>query len=127
MALSSAEMYSLILAALTYLQDDGHQFEHGVEKARLTPDEFWLLNRFRYFPGSAAPGDFLTFGPYTSVSIYERNLEALVTKKYAETIEAGRYRSSEAGRKLIELQYRDYYNAIAKQIGRACVGKECKA
>ncbi len=114
MALSSAELYSLILAALTYLQDDGQQFERGIAKAALTPDEFWLLNRFRYFPGSVASGDFLTFGPYTSVSIYERNLEALVAKKYAETIEAGRYRSSETGRKLIDTLYRDYYNVIAK-------------
>jgi hypothetical protein len=114
MALSSAELYALIMAALTSLQDDGHQFERGIERARLTHDEFWLLNRFRYFPGSAAPGDFLTFGPYTSVSIYERNLEALVSKKYAETIEPGRYRSSESGRKLIDTQYRDYFNAIAR-------------
>ena len=114
MALSSAELYALILAALTYLQDDGHQFERGVEKANLTRDEFWLLNRFRYFPGSAAPGDFLTFGPYTSASIYERNLEALVGKKYAETIETGRYRSSDSGRRLIDTQYRDYFNAIAR-------------
>jgi hypothetical protein len=114
MALSSAELYALILAALTYLQDDGRQFERGVEKADLTSDEFWLLNRFRYFPGSVAPSDFLTFGPYTSISIYERSLSALVTKKYAESIEAGRYRASDAGRKLIETLYRDYFNTIAK-------------
>ena len=114
MALSSAELYALMLAALTYLQDDGHQFERGVEKAGLSRDEFWLLNRFRYFPGSAAPGDFSTFGPYTSVSIYERNLEALVGKKYAESLEPGRYRSSDSGRKLIETLYRDYFNAIAR-------------
>ena len=114
MALSSAELYALILAALTYLQDDGHQFERGIEKAHLTPDEFWLLNRFRYFPGSVAPGDFLTFGPYTSASIYERNLEALVGKKYAESLEPGRYRSSDSGRKLIETLYRDHFNAIAR-------------
>lgn len=114
MALSSAELYSLILAALTYLQDDGHQFERGVEKAELTRDEFWLLNRFRYFPGSIAPSDFLTFGPYTSTSIHARNLEALVAKKYAEAIEPGRYRVNDNGRKLIETLYRDYYNAIAK-------------
>lgn len=114
MALSSAELYSLILAALTYLQDDGQQFERGIAKAALTPDEFWLLNRFRYFPGSAAPSDFLTFGPYTSTSIYQRNLDALVTKKYAEAIETGRYRANDNGRKLIETLYRDYFNAIAK-------------
>jgi hypothetical protein len=114
MALSSAELYSSILAALTYLQDDGQQFERGVEKANLTTDEFWLLNRFRYFPGSVAPSDFLTFGPYTSVSIYEHNLKALTAKKYAESIEDGRYRVSDAGRKFIDTLYRDYFNAIAK-------------
>ncbi len=114
MALSSAELYSLILAALTYLQDDGHQLERGVEKAGLNPDEFWLLNRFRYFPGSAAPSDFLTFGPYTSISIYARNLESLAAKKFAESIEAGRYRASEVGRKFIETLYRDYFSTIAK-------------
>ena len=114
MAFSSAELYSLILAALTYLQDDGQLFERGVEKAGLTRDEFWLLNRFRYFPGSVAPSDFLTFGPYTSTSIYAHNLEALTTKKYAEAIEPGRYRVNDQGRKLIETLYRDYFNAIAK-------------
>lgn len=114
MAFSSAELYSLILAALTYLQDDGRQFERAVEKAGLSRDEFWLLNRFRYFPGSVAPSDFLTFGPYTSTSIYARNLEALTAKKYAEAIEPGRYRVNDTGRKLIETLYRDYFNAIAK-------------
>lgn len=115
MALTSAELYSLILAALTYLQDDGQQFERGIEQANLTRDEFWLLNRFRYFPGSVAASDFLTFGPYTSTSIYQRNLDALTAKRYAEQIDAGRYRSIAAGRKLIDSLYRDYFNAIARR------------
>lgn len=113
MTLASAELYSLILAALTYLQNDGHQFERGIAKASLTHDEFWLLNRFRYFPGSVAASDFLTFGPYTSTSIYQHNLDALAAKKYAETIQPGRYRSSDSGRKLIDTLYRDYFNTIA--------------
>jgi hypothetical protein len=60
MALSSAELYSLILAALTYLQDDGHQFERGIAKAALTPDEFWLLNGSVTSLGCRA---LLTFSP----------------------------------------------------------------
>jgi hypothetical protein len=115
MAIAGAELYSLILAALTYLQDAGQQFERGIEKANLTRDEFWLLNRFRYFPGSVAASDFLTFGPYTSTSIYQRHLDALAAKKYAEQIAVGRYRSIAAGRKLIASLYRDYFNAIAKR------------
>lgn len=114
MALSSAELYALILSALNYLQDDGGQFRKGVEKAGLTREEFWLLNRFRYFPGTVAPGDFLTYGPYASVVVYVQQLEALVSKKLAEKVGEGRYRAAEAGRKLIEQQYRDYYAAIAR-------------
>ncbi len=114
MALSPAELYALVLSALNYLQDDGGQFRKGAEKAGLTREEFWLLTRFRYFPGTVTPGDFLTFGPYTSLSIYEQQLESLVAKKFAETVEIGRYRSAEAGRKLVEQLYRDYYAAIAR-------------
>lgn len=114
MALTNAGLYELILAALNYLQDDGGQFRKGYEKAGLTREEFWLLNRFRYFPGTVAPGDFLTYGPYASVAVYEQQLEALVGKKCAEKVEEGRYRSAESGRKLIEQQYRDYYAAVAR-------------
>jgi len=114
MALSPAELYALVLSALNYLQDDGGQFRKGQEKAGLTRDEFWLLNRFRYFPGTVAPSDFLTFGPYASVSTYEQRLEALVAKKFAETVDTGRYRSAEAGRKLVDQLYRDYFSAIAR-------------
>src|SRR5512144_803061 len=108
MALSAADLYALVLSALNYLQDDGGQFRKGGEKAGLTREEFWLLNRFRYFPGTVAPGDFLTFGPYASVSTYEQQLESLVSKKFAETVDADRYRSTEAGRKLMDQLYRDY-------------------
>lgn len=114
MTLSGADLYRLVLSALTYLQDDGGQFRRGVDKAGLSRDEFWLLNRFRYFPGSVAPADFLTFGPYASVSIYTRLLDELAAKKFAETVDAGRYRSSETGRRLIDTLYRDYFNAIAR-------------
>jgi hypothetical protein len=114
MALSPAALYDLILSALNYLQDDGGQFRKGQEKAGLTRDEFWLLNRFRYFPGTVAASDFLTFGPYASASTYEQRLEALVAKKFAETVDTGRYRSAEAGRKLVDQLYRDYYAVIAR-------------
>lgn len=114
MALTSAELYALTLSALNYLQDDGGQFRKGSEKAGLTREEFWLLNRFRYFPGTVAPGDFLTFGPYASMSMYEQQLESLVTKKFAEKVDAGRYRAAESGRKLVEQMYRDYFAAIAR-------------
>jgi hypothetical protein len=114
MAPTSAELYALILAALNYLQDDGGRFRKGTEKAGLTREEFWLLNRFRYFPGTVAPGDFLTFGPYASISTYEQQLESLVAKKFAEMVEAGRYRAAEAGRKLVDQMYRDYFAAIAR-------------
>ena len=108
MALTSAELYELILAALNYLQGDGGQFRKGYEKAGVTREEFWLLNRFRYFPGTVAPSDFLTYGPYTSVAIYEQHLESLVGKKFAEKVQEGRYRAADNGRKLIEQLYRDY-------------------
>jgi hypothetical protein len=114
MALSPAELYDLVLSALNYLQDDGGQFRKGQEKAGLTRDEFWLLNRFRYFPGTVAPGDFLTFGPYASVSTYEERLESLVAKKFAETVDTGRYRLSDGGRKLVDQLYRDYFAAISR-------------
>ena len=114
MALAPADLYDLLLSALNYLQDDGGQFRKGAEKAGLTRDEFWLLNRFRYFPGTVAPGDFLTFGPYTSVATYEQWLGSLVTKKFAEGVSTGRYRSAEAGRKLVDQLYRDYFAAIAR-------------
>jgi hypothetical protein len=114
MGLSAADLYALVLSALTYLQDDGGQFRKGGEKAGLTREEFWLLNRFRYFPGTVAPGDFLTFGPYASISTYEQQLESLVAKKFAQAVGVGRYRSAEAGRKLVEQLYRDYFAAIAR-------------
>src|SRR5512135_2695929 len=114
MALSAADLYALVLSALNYLQDDGGQFRKGQEKAGLTREEFWLLNRFRYFPGTVAPGDFLTFGPYVSISTYEQQLESLVAKKFAQTVDTSRYRLAEAGRKLVEQLYRDYFAAIAR-------------
>src|SRR5512139_237142 len=114
MAPTSVELYALVLSALNYLQDDGGQFRKGADKAGLAREEFWLLNRFRYFPGTVAPGDFLTFGPYASVSTYEQQLESLVAKKFAEAVDPGRYRLAEAGRKLVEQLYRDYFAAIAR-------------
>jgi hypothetical protein len=37
-----------------------------------------------------------------------------VSKKFAETVDANRYRSAEAGRKLMDQLYRDYFAAIAR-------------
>ncbi len=114
MAPSAADVYAVVLSALNYLQDDGGQLRKNVDKAGLTREEYWLLNRFRYFPGTVAPSDFLTFGPYASASAYESSLESLALKKFVEKVEAGRYRFAETGRKFIEQLYRDYFNAIAR-------------
>jgi hypothetical protein len=114
MALSAAGLYALVLSALNYLQDDGGQFRKGAEKAGLAREEFWLINRFRYFPDTVAPGDFLTFGPYVSVSTYEQQLESLVAKQFVQAVDTGRYRLAEAGHKLVDQLYRDYFAAIAR-------------
>ncbi len=114
MAPSAADVYAVVLSALNYLQDDGGQLRKNVDKAGLTREEYWLLNRFRYFPGTVAPSDFLTFGPYASASAYESSLESLVAKKFVEKVEAGRYRFADVGRKFIEQLYRDFFNAIAR-------------
>ena len=114
MALSATEVYALVLSALNYLQDDGGQFHKTIEKAGLERDEFWLLNRFRYFPDTVAPSDFLTFGPYASAASYERALDVMATRNFVEKVEVGRYRSAESGRKFIDQLYRDYFSAIAR-------------
>lgn len=109
-----AELYTLILAALKRLQDDGDQLRRAIEKQRLSRAEFWLLGRLRYFPASVTPGDFQTYGPYTSTSLYEESLETLVGKSLVERVDTNRYRLTEAGRKLIEKLYHDYFGRIAK-------------
>ena len=117
MTLSPAKLYTLILAALNRLQDDNGHFRRGVEKNQISDDEFWLLNRFRYFPNTVTPTDFQTFGPYTSSTVYEQSLESLVAKSLAEKVEPNRYRVSELGRKLVDSLYRDYFNYLAKHPG----------
>lgn len=114
MTVSPAEIYQLVLAALHRLQDDGGQFQRAITKKQLTDLEFWLLGRLRYFPASVTPGDFQTYGPYTSVANYENSLESLTAKGFVEKVETNRYRSAESGRKLIEKLYHAYFSQIAK-------------
>jgi hypothetical protein len=114
MTLSPAEIHELILGALQRLQDDGGQLRQAIEKKQLSRAEFWLLGRLRYFPASVTPGDFKTYGPYTSTSNYEQSLEKLADQNLVERVEPGRYRSTEAGRKLIEKLYHGYFSRIAK-------------
>lgn len=114
MTLLPAEIYQLILAALPRLQDDGSQFQRAIAKQQLTDLEFWLLSRLRYFPASVTPGDFQTYGPYTSISNYEQALDSLTAKGLVEEVDTNRYRATEAGRKLIEKLYHDYFGRIAR-------------
>lgn len=114
MTVSPAEIYQLVLAALHRLQDDGGQFQRAIGRKQLSDLEFWLLSRLRYFPASITPGDFQTYGPYTSVANYEQSLEALTAKGLVEKVETNRYRSAETGRKLIEKLYHAYFSRIAK-------------
>lgn len=114
MTLSPAEIHELVLSALQRLQDDGGQLSRAIAKKELSRAEFWLLGRLRYFPASVTPGDFKTYGPYTSTSIYEQSLEKLADQNLVERVETGRYRSAEAGRKLIEKLYHAYFGRIAK-------------
>jgi hypothetical protein len=114
MTVSPAEIYNLILTALQRLQDDGGQFQRAIAKKQLSDLEFWLLSRLRYFSASVTPGDFQTYGPYTSVANYEHSLESLAARGLVEKVETNRYRSAEAGRKLIEKLYHAYFSRIAK-------------
>lgn len=114
MTLAFAEIHELILGALRHLQDDGDRMQLAIQKKQLSRTEFWLLSRLRYFPASVTPGDFKTYDPYTSTSIFEQSLEALAGKNLVERVDPNRYRSAETSRKLIEKLYRDYFGRIAK-------------
>jgi hypothetical protein len=114
MTLAFAEIHELILGTLQRLQDDGGQLSRAIARKQLSRAEFWLLGRLRYFPASVTPGDFKTYGPYTSTSIYEQSLAKLADQSLVERVETSRYRSTDAGRKLITKLYRDYFRRIAK-------------
>src|SRR3989304_1093104 len=99
MRLPGSELYAHVSKATSHVQDDGDLFRRFKDKHRLDDLEFWLVIRFRYFPGSATPNDFLTFGPYTSVSKYRDALDRLTQKKLAERASEARYRLAESARK----------------------------
>lgn len=109
-----AEIYERISHAVSRLQDDGDVFRRFIDKNKLERLEFWLLTRFRYFPGSITAKDFATFGPYTSTSKYRAALSTLVDKQLAESVGDTRYRLSDAGRKGAEETYQKYYARVAR-------------
>lgn len=114
MRLAPAEVHHRLSEAVSRLQDDGGIFRRFVESRRLDGVEFWLMTRFRYFPGSATPGDFATFGPYTSVSKYQDALEALAQKKEVERAGEGRYRLAKPAHKAITGVYDEYFSYVAR-------------
>ncbi len=114
MRLSTADLYARLSGATSRLQDDGGVFRRFTEKHQLDRLEFWLATRFRYFPGSATPNDFLTFGPYTSVSKYHSALGTLAEKKLVERSGEGRYRLTDAARKGLVDTYAEYFARVAR-------------
>lgn len=108
------QTYNRISEATARLQDDGGVFRRFTEKHRLDTVEFWLVARFRYFPGSATPNDFSTFGPYTSVSKYQAALDALAEKGMVERAGEARYRLSDSARKAIGDTYHEYFSRVAR-------------
>ena len=114
MRLAPAEVHHRVSEAVSRLQDDGGLFRRFVESRKLDRVEFWLMTRFRYFPGSATPGDFSTFGPYTSVSKYQDALDALAQKKEVERAGMGRYRLADATRRAIAEVYDEYFSTVAQ-------------
>jgi len=114
MRLSPAEIHTHVSEALSRLQDDGGLFRRFAESHKLDRVEFWLVTRFRYFAGSATPGDFSTFGPYTSVSKYQDALDALVNKGKVERAGENRYRLAEPMRKAVGETYAEYFSHVAR-------------
>ncbi|HEY4688265.1 MAG TPA: hypothetical protein VIK33_03050 [Anaerolineae bacterium] len=117
MRISPPEIHDRVSNAIARLQDDEGAFRRFIDKHRLDRLEFWLVTRFRYFPGSATPQDFLTFGPYTSVSKYQSALDALVEKKMAERAGEGRYRLVESARKALTDGYNDFFSRVGRPTG----------
>ncbi|HET7090456.1 MAG TPA: hypothetical protein VFL17_17610 [Anaerolineae bacterium] len=125
MRLAPAEAHHRVSEAVSRLQGDGGIFRRFVEGHKLDRVEFWLMKRFRHFPTSATPGDFATFGPYTSVSIYQDALEALAQKKEVERTGESRYRLAEPARKAIAGMYDEYFSYVARV--NALPGEEAAA
>lgn len=114
MRLSSVEVHDRLSKAIARLQDDGGAFRRFVEKHQIDRLEFWLTSRFRYFPGSATAQDFLTYGPYTSVSKYQEALSNLAEKKLVERAGEGRYRLADSARKALGDTYTEYFARVAR-------------
>ena len=117
MRLSALEIHDRVSNAITRLQDDGGAFRRFTDKYKLDRLGFWLATRFRYFPGSATPQDFLTFGPYASVSKYQTALETLVEKKMAERAGEGRYKLVDSARKAVNDTYNEFFSRLARLNG----------
>lgn len=114
MNLPVADVMLRLSDAVARLQDDGDVFHRFTDKHQLDRLEFWLAARFRYFPGSATPHDFLTFGPYTSVSKYQAALDRLVEKKLVERAGEGRYKLAGGARKALADAYAEYFARVAR-------------
>ncbi|HLF27378.1 MAG TPA: hypothetical protein VJG32_13675 [Anaerolineae bacterium] len=114
MNLTASEIYGRLSGATSRVQDDGGVFRRFTERHRLDRLEYWLVTRFRYFPGSATPSDFLTFGPYTSVSKYQDALNTLAEKKMVERTGEGRYKLVDSARKAIGEGYAEYFARVAR-------------
>lgn len=114
MPLSGSDIYAHVSKARSRAQDDGGIFRRFREKHQLDDLEYWLVTRFRYFPGSVTPNDFLTFGPYTSVSTYRAALDKLTEKKLAERAGETRYRLADTGRKGIADAYNEYFAHVSR-------------
>ncbi len=113
MRVSALDLYSRVSEAASRLQDDGVS-RRFTDKHNLDRLEYWLVNRFRYFPGSATPHDFSTFGPYTSVSKFQGALDALAGKKLVERAGEGRYKLADAARKAIGEMYGEFFARVAR-------------
>ena len=114
MRLPIAEVYARLSGATSRLQGDGGVFRRFTEKHQLDRLEFWLATRLRYFPGSATPHDFSTFGPYTSISKYQAALGTLTEKKLVERAGEGRYRLTDSARKALADTYAEYFARVAR-------------
>ena len=114
MRFSAPDIHNRVAEAVARLQDDGGVFRRFTDKYHLEQQEFWLITRFRYFPGSATPQDFLTFGPYTSVSRYQSGLEALVGKAAVKRDGENRYKLAESMRKALADAYGEFFARLAR-------------
>lgn len=114
MRLSPLEIHGRVSEAVSRLQDDDGVFRRFIEKHHLDRVEFWLVARFRYFPGSVTANDFVTFGPYTSVSIYQDALNALAEKDMVNRVGEGRYKLAAAMRKALGETYQEFFARVAR-------------